>query len=796
MDAYDQQQQQQDDQQQLSHFWPSAAYYHPLPNTRPGHCQNMSWFSHADDHSMPLDSDASPLMGPQLTGYPFYANPSDLPGEPHLLHEQNQQQHQQTVSSGYGAIGHQHIHALSEYLPPSNMPYLSPLFSTEHTHSMNNYTLHPVMQYRNLATAYTPLTLHNNGGQSSFMGYSLNQGDVQNPDNHAESPNTSSPGGSLDLESTCSSESDWQMIDHRGADADVVAISNPGLTLHTMHFNMPTILDRFSLDTSSAHSSTLEGEQQSPLTPLYPQIVPSSSTDNLQSHSSDTCFTPSCSSASTTSEILQLPTPSPERHQPLLKRETSTVKPKKNTAKVKKSTVKKELAEQARRKGGRQGPLLPEQRKGAGEIRKIRACLRCKFLKKTCDTGEVCSGCKPSHARLWQVPCTRVDIRDVGYFLKGWNADCHWEHRIQWAQENCTFAPDSRSFWFSHDLGYACDIKTCEVSLKSNVEGFFDVQWIDDTDTDQLLRHQVTTAKLAVIEGGITKSALSDYLDRHIQGQFDGDRKSFKKVVEWMFGNAVDTCLLRQVLATTFSYYQRTNIPLVHTAIKFVLAYNLTNHVLMVHPEEEIAGKVDDETSSKYGRTIAPALVNLKMKLALAEMWRELHKEVLDGLSKLYTGVYNGDKVKNWPTIFIVSYLLLAVWEEMQFDTHYRKGTPEDRAYVKQFLKDMEVPTGVILGLFAAISQKLPALREWDTKQHGAILNNDVASCKTLTELQFYCKDQGKFLFSCDLLKSVLTNVVEEYISECSEWDTWQYLHNDFDCMNSKYTSRLVVRVN
>ena len=36
-----------------------------------------------------------------------------------------------------------------------------------------------------------------------------------------------------------------------------------------------------------------------------------------------------------------------------------------------------------KRVGRRKGPLRPEQRKQAGEIRKLGACLRCKFLKKT-----------------------------------------------------------------------------------------------------------------------------------------------------------------------------------------------------------------------------------------------------------------------------------------------------------------------------------------------------------------------------------------------------------------------------
>ena len=79
--------------------------------------------------------------------------------------------------------------------------------------------------------------------------------------------------------------------------------------------------------------------------------------------------------------------------------------------------------ETEKRVGRRKGPLRPEQRKQASEIRKLRACLRCKFLKKTCDKGEPCAGCRPSHARLWQVPCTRIDIKEIGAFLKDWKFD-------------------------------------------------------------------------------------------------------------------------------------------------------------------------------------------------------------------------------------------------------------------------------------------------------------------------------------------------------------------------------------
>ena len=59
----------------------------------------------------------------------------------------------------------------------------------------------------------------------------------------------------------------------------------------------------------------------------------------------------------------------------------SPIAAKNAETKVRKQTGKPETTE--KRVGKRKGPLKPDQRKQASEIRKLRACLRCKFLKKT-----------------------------------------------------------------------------------------------------------------------------------------------------------------------------------------------------------------------------------------------------------------------------------------------------------------------------------------------------------------------------------------------------------------------------
>lgn len=737
-----------DDYDQLDRVWPFTTYYnhHPSASYRHAQCQNMAWPISCEDDAAALEDAHLSIVAAQHADL-HYTSSADMTRAMFANNHLALQQHLHYNNPNYGVIGLHQIQSYSELLPNPNMAYLSHLFPTEQPNSEACFGASSMMQYRNPSAAYTPLTFNDTGAESGFIGYPSQLSLQEQRDQWDSAGPLSSPSsdGSLDMESAGSDDS-WQTLETRRAQDDVDAVSNPGLTLHTMSSLIPSTTDCFNVDSHTTAQTialpTIDIAQQSPITPIHLHrfSTPYPSESNHSQQSSETCFTPSSSSASPTPEPSRISTPSPTRCQPVPKRNAAPPKLKKAPAKVKKTRMKQETAVQLRRKGGRLGPLLPEQRRGAGEIRKIHACLRCKFLKKTCDTGETCSGCRPSHARLWQVPCTRVDVRDLGYFLKGLTADCGLQQRVQWLESNCRFSIESHNLSFSHGLGYTVDICTREVFLDNGVEGVFNLDWMDHTETKQPIKQKTTTAPLTVVEEGMSKSVLSDYLDRHIQGHVDNDRASFENVMVLILGNDDDTCFLRQVLVTAFFYYQRTKLPLVHKALKFVLAYNLTNHVLLVDTDEILPGKVDDRSSTKYGRTIAPVLIHFKMKQALGEIWRELHREVLDGLSKLYTGVYNGDKQKNWATIFVVSYLLLAVWEEMQFDAQYRKDAPEE----KEFLKDMEVPTGVILGLFTAISQKLPAVREWDSKLHDAILSKDPASCQMMSELQFYAKHQGK----------------------------------------------------
>jgi hypothetical protein len=385
--------------------------------------------------------------------------------------------------------------------------------------------------------------------------------------------------------------------------------------------------------------------------------------------------------------------------------------------------------------GRRKGPLLPEQRKQASEIRKLRACLRCKFLKKTCDKGEPCAGCQPSHARLWQVPCTRIDIKDIGYFMKDWKADHerHFPPNVS-AYTVTGFSAKESLMWITHGYGFALPVMVREVFVADG--GCFEANWVEtwSTSADGRNDFETLTARLDVGAEGVRVDALSEYLDKHLDGPFED-------FIDDYFDG---TPFITEILKTAHRYYVKEKLPVIRKALKLVLAYNLTHNITMIEnqgAETHMDGQVNDEDSKFYGRTAAPVMINFQIKCALADMWRELQKDILEELSSLYSGVYAGEKMKNWPTIFMLASILLAVWEEMQFDCHYRYPDP---AAVNKFCSDMETtPVGVIVGLFHAISQKLPAFTEWDTAKHGQLLHNNVAVCEAMTEVREHVVKHG-----------------------------------------------------
>ncbi|RDH28809.1 hypothetical protein BDQ94DRAFT_151614 [Aspergillus welwitschiae] len=582
----------------------------------------------------------------------------------------------------------------------------------------------------------------------------------------------------LEVRSLSSSDNGWSTIEprrsHEFSYPDQDIFINPTQTLHdrslsessystsygsfveiTNPINSPSSDTNF--DTAFNHSMTRRvsydhtshGSQSptavSPVAIVRPIPVPSKKAS-----------TPPTRSAASTSSASP-PSRKPSRKSPIAAK-TAETKVRKQSQNGKPETEK--------RVGKRKGPLKPDQRKQASEIRKLRACLRCKFLKKTCDKGEPCAGCQPSHARLWQVPCTRIDIKEIGYFMKDWKADYDRHVNYDFTVGNIKgFSDLETTLFITHGYGQILPINAREVYVHD--DQCFKVDWVESMHREPT-PYEVETARLSAGMEGISHAMLSDYLDRHIDGN-----GTFEKFVDDYFEG---TPFLTQMLKTAFRYYYRTKLPVIRKALKLIIAYNLTFHVTMVEgigEEEQFKGKINDKSSKFSGKTIAPVMVNFQVKCAMANMWRELQKDVLEELSSLYSSVYSGEKLKNWPTIFILASILLAVWEEMQFDCHYR--TP-DAAAVEKFCNDMETtPVGVIVGLFQAISQKLPAFTDWETTKHHHLLHSNPDVCNTMTEVRQH---------------------VTQFESYLRGRSGSKFNRNDFDCLSNKFVSRLVIRAN
>ena len=113
---------------------------------------------------------------------------------------------------------------------------------------------------------------------------------------------------------------------------------------------------------------------------------------------------------------------------------------------------------------------------------------------------------------------------------------------------------------------------------------------------------------------------------------------------------------------------------------------------------------------------------------------------------------------------------------------------------VDKFCKDMEsTPVGVIVGLFSAISQKLPALREWDSEKHHTALNSNWAVCDALTDVRQHVNRYGMEIPRRDSRFQRLTAMPDSYLRGRS---AATFDRDDFDSLSSKFVSKLVIRAN
>lgn len=225
--------------------------------------------------------------------------------------------------------------------------------------------------------------------------------------------------------------------------------------------------------------------------------------------------------------------------------------------------------------------------------------------------------------------------------MKDWKADYERHITLGFSVGNIKgFSEHERTLFITHGYGQILPINAREVYVRD--DQCFSVDWVESMHREPT-QYEVETAKLSAGMEGISHAMLSDYLDRHIDGN-----GTFEKFVDDYFEG---TPFLTQMLKTAFRYYFRTKLPVIRKALKLIIAYNLTLHVTMVEgigEEDGFLGKIEDPSSKFKGKIMAPVMINFQVKCAMANMWRELQKDVLEELSSLYSSVYSGEKLKNW----------------------------------------------------------------------------------------------------------------------------------------------------
>lgn len=729
-------------------------------------------------------------------------------------HHQHHHQHQQAqilddYSLQHQEMQHQEAHPTTQNLLNQDWHFPSPSANQPFTHenpldtsfqgsyrprTQSNQTDYlPASEYVNHEMPPNSyMAISGPMGSMNALAYPLNpyQNDMmfhmsmQNLHRHSadfsqsSAPGSSPTGSYLEVRSLTSSDNGWNAVDFPVSTnsleypATANAVFNPGQTLHIRSTSDSSIDDSTSAQLSGSYEE-ISVPLYSPASDAYhpcdyvKQEMPQSYNCSEYDHGSNSDHshdhTPGSSSpdgipntrvskasVARTARITTLSSASSSPTSPPTRRRKS---PTNASTKNTKATIKKTTSSAGRkdsngekRVGRRSGPLRPDQRQQAHEIRKLRACIRCKFLKKTCDTGDPCSGCRPSHARQWQTPCTRLDIKDINFFMKDWKADYVRHDSKGFSVGNIRgFSQTERLIYVTHGYGHYLPINAREVYVCDT--SCFQTDWTEKTIDPQSF--EVTTAKLSAGMEGVSASELSEYLDRHLE-------KGFEFFVDHHFNG---TPFLTEMLKTAHRYWSNSKSPVIRKALKLVVAYNLTTHVTLVEglpTDEYFHGMVENDESKYVGKTMAPVMISHQVKEALADMWRELQKDILEELSGLYSSLYGGDREvnwpKNWPTIFMLAAILLAIWEEMQFDAHYR--TP-DEAAVDKFCTDMEnTPVGVVVGLFQTISQKVPAFMEWDTTKHQQLFNgSNPAICDALTEVKNHVTKHGKSMSFQSCLK-------------------------------------------
>jgi hypothetical protein len=325
--------------------------------------------------------------------------------------------------------------------------------------------------------------------------------------------------------------------------------------------------------------------------------------------------------------------------------------------------------------------------------------------------------------------------------MNGWVADCIGSSTFKIHG----YSGSERKLWITHGYGQKLPVTTCEPVASNNT--VLSAEWVETLNRPPTA-YIISTAKLSAGPEGIPSILLSKYISRHIE-----EPGCFERFVDNYFGG---TPFLPDMLKTSYEYWVTTNSADVKEALKLILAYCLTLSITTAEgvPEEEgLDGKIEDERSRFNGKTAAPVMISFQIKYAMANQWRYLHNRVLRSLSALYTSMFHKDSIQKLPKIFVMTTVLLGLWELMQFDCYYR--TP-DAAAANRFCAEME---RTAVRVIIDSSQTLPAFLAWNNTQNHQMLGFNAEMCDKLIQIGGRVKTSGKQAAAYDFSAKNLTRI-------------------------------------
>ena len=195
--------------------------------------------------------------------------------------------------------------------------------------------------------------------------------------------------------------------------------------------------------------------------------------------------------------------------------------------------------------------------------------------------------------------------------MMNWSADYQSYLQAGYSSDNIQgFENTEYRVFITHAYGCVLPFTAREVYVKD--EECFRISWRESLAG---LSHSfnVVAGRLSIGNEGLLTSQLLAYLDQHVDSYFETFVRDF----------FATTPFIAQLLRSTHEFYLQERTPSVQKTIKLVIAYNLTLHMTLINPLDDISavpGQVSDPNSKYFqvGKTLAPAMVDLQVKHALA----------------------------------------------------------------------------------------------------------------------------------------------------------------------------------